>query len=210
MTTVSTFVMLMASFNPVLTSRTAASLAVLLRGAVLGLRARTVTACLVAAWPWVKKDWRAYENVLRRAKIHMLALARILFALVLRLVPAQAPIYLAIDESLVRRWGPHVPAVGMHRDPVQSSHGRNAVNPGHKWVVLSVVVRLPYVNRALALPVLSLLYTPPQQPKRYRTEPLYRRTPHRGRTGAAAGAAGHALGARAALYCGRRRCLRHA
>jgi len=175
MTTVSTFVMLMASFNPALTARTAASLAVLLRGAVLGSRARTVTACLLAAWPWVKKDWQAYESVLRRGKINMLWLARIMFAMVLRLLPEEAPIYLAIDETLVRRWGPHVPAVGMHRDAVQSSHGRNAVNPGHKWVVLSVVVRLPYVNRAVALPVLSLLYTPRQQPKRNHTVPLYRR-----------------------------------
>lgn len=175
MNTVSTFVMLMASFDPALTARTAASLAVLLRGAVLGPRARTVTACLLAAWPWVKKDWQAYENVLRRAQINMLWLARILFTLVLRLVPARAPIYLAIDESLVRRWGPHVPAVGMHRDPVQSSHGRNAVNPGHKWVTLSVVVRLSYMQRPVALPILSALYTPAQQPKRNRTEPLYRR-----------------------------------
>jgi len=175
MTTVSTFVMLMASFDPVLTTRTAASLAVLLRGAVLGPRARTVTACLVAAWPWVKKDWQAYENVLRRAKINMLALARILFALVLRLVPAQGAVCLAIDESLVRRWGPRVPAVGMHRDPVQSSHGRNAMSPGHKWVTLSVVVNLPYMQRPVALPILSALYTPLQQAKRNRTEPLYRR-----------------------------------
>ncbi|MCK4374935.1 MAG: transposase [Candidatus Brocadiae bacterium] len=175
MATVCTFVMLLASFDQVLTTRTAASLAVLLRGAVLSPRARTVTACLVAAWPWVKKDWQAYENVLRRARINMLWLARILFALVLRLLPAQAPIYLAVDESLVRRWGPYVPAVGMHRDPVQSSHGRNAVNPGHKWVVLSVVMRLPYMNRPVALPILSALYTPPHPPKRNRTEPLYRR-----------------------------------
>ena len=40
MDTVSTFVALMASFDPALTTRTAASLAVLLRGAVLGPRAR--------------------------------------------------------------------------------------------------------------------------------------------------------------------------
>jgi len=102
--TVSTLVTLMASFNPALTARTAESLAVLLRGAVLSPRARTVTACLVAAWPWVTKGWQAYENVLRRAQINMLALSRILFALVLRLLPAQAPICLAVDESLVRRW----------------------------------------------------------------------------------------------------------
>lgn len=175
MTTVSTFVMLMASFDPALTVRTAASLAVLLRGAVLSPRARTVTACLVAAWPWVKKGWQAYENVLRRAQINMLPLSRILFALALRLAPEGTPLYLAVDESLVRRWGPLVPAVGMHRDPVQSSHGRNAVNPGHKWVVLSVVVRLPYMSGPVALPILSALYTPPHPPKRNRTRPLYRR-----------------------------------
>jgi hypothetical protein len=165
----------MASFNPALIARTAASMAVLLRGAVLSPGARTVTACLLAAWPWVKKDWRAYENVLRRARINMLWLGRIMFGLALRLVPQRGPIYLAIDETLVRRWGPYVPAVGMHRDPVQSSHGRNAVNPGHKWVTLSVLVRLPYVQRAMALPILSALYTPQEQPKRNRTERLYRR-----------------------------------
>jgi len=128
----------------------------------------------MAAWPWVKKDWQAYENVLRRAQINMLPLSRVLFALVLRLLPAQAPIYLAVDESLVRRWGPRVPAVGMHRDPVQSCHGRNAVNPGHKWVVLSVGVRLPYMNRPVALPTLSALYSPPHPPKRNRTGLWYK------------------------------------
>jgi len=175
MGTVSTLVMLMASFNPALTAQTAASLAVLLRGAVLSQRDRTVTACLVAAWPWVKKGWQAYENVLRRARINMLWLARILFGLALRLAPEGAPTYLAIDQSLVRRWGPYVPAVGMHRDPVQSSHGRNAPSPGHKWVVLSVLVRLPDMSGPVALPILSALYTPPRPPKRNRTPSLYRR-----------------------------------
>ncbi len=175
MDTVSTFLMLMASFNVALTTRTADRLVVLVRGAVLSHRARTVTGCLVAAWPWREKGWQAYENVLRRAKINMLRLARILFALALRLVPEKAPIYMAIDETFVPRWGPFVPAVGMHRDPVQSSRGRTVVGPGHMWVGLSVVVSLPYMNRPVALPVLSALYTPPDPPKRNHTSPLYRR-----------------------------------
>lgn len=175
MTTVSTFVMLIASFNPALTAPTAANLAVLLRGAVLAPKARTVTGCLMAAWPWVKKDWQAYGNVLRRAKINPLVLGRILFNLALRLVPAEAPICLAIDESLVRRWGPCVPAVGMHRDGVRSSHGRNIVNPGHKWVVLSILVKLSCMDHYVALPILSALYTTPRPAKRNRTQPLYRR-----------------------------------
>lgn len=175
MNTVSTFVMLMTSFNAALTTRTAASMAVLLRGAVLNPRARTVTGCLRAAWPWVKKGWQAYGNLLRRAEFRMLSLARILFGLILRLIPENAPIYLSIDESLVRRWGPYVPAVGMHRDPVRSSHGRNAPNPGHKWVVLSVVVGLSYMRRPVALPILCVLYTPPGVPKRNRRRHIYRR-----------------------------------
>ena len=175
MDTVSTLVMLMASFNPALTSRTAESLAVLMRGAVLSRGERTVTACLLAAWPWVRKGWQAYENVLRRARIRMLTMGRILFCLALRLTDPQEPLYLALDEHLVRRWGPYVPAVGLHRDPVRSSHGRNAPCPGHKWVVVSLLVRLPYMNRPVALPILSALYTPANRPKRNRTEPLYRR-----------------------------------
>jgi len=173
--TVSTFVMLMASFDSVLSAPTAENLAVLLRGAVLARKARTITGCLMAAWPWVKKDWQAYGNVLRRSQINPLLLARILFHLVLRLVPADAPLCLAIDESLVRRWGPCVPAVGMHRDGVRSSHGRNIVNPGHKWVVLSVLVKFAFMERHMALPILSALYTTPQPAKRNRTQPLYRR-----------------------------------
>ena len=175
MDTVSTLVMLMASFDAALTSRTAASMAVLLRGAVLSPRERTVTACLVAAWPWVGKSWQAYGNVLRRAKINMLTLGRILFALALRLVPDGQPLCLALDDHLVRRWGPYVPAVGMHRDPVRSSHGRNAPSPGHRWVVLSLVVRLPCMSRPVALPILSALYSPPSVPRRNRRGPIYRR-----------------------------------
>lgn len=175
MDTVSTLVGLMASFNPALTSCTAASLAVLLRGAVLSTRERTVTACLVAAWPWVRKSWQAYENVLRRARFCMLEMARILFGLALRLAEEAEPVRLVVDEHLVRRWGPYVPAVGMHRDPVRSSHRRNAPSPGHKWVVLSVVVRLPFMGGPVALPLLSALYTPPSVPRRNRRGPLYRR-----------------------------------
>jgi len=96
-------VALMASFNPVLTSRTAANLAVLARGALLTTGPRTVTSCLLAAWPWVEKHWSAYGNVLRGARFDSRSLARILFAIILRLVPPRAPIMLAVDESLVRR-----------------------------------------------------------------------------------------------------------
>lgn len=175
MSKVSTFVRLIASFNRVLTKPTAENLAVLARGAVLSPKARTVAACLRAAWPWVKKGWQAYGNVLRRSKISPLALARILFGLLLRVVPEKAPICLAIDETLVRRWGPYVPGLGMHRDAVRSSQRRTVISPGHKWVVLSVVVWFSFMDGPIALPLLMALYTSPKPPKRNCREPLYRR-----------------------------------
>lgn len=172
---VSTIVACLASFAPALTAPTVENLGVLLRGALLATGPRTVTGCLAAAWPWVTKHWSAYENVFRRARLSLLVLARTLFRLALTLVPPEAVILLVIDESLVRRYGPYVPGVGMHRDSVRSSRGRNQVTPGHKWVTVAVVVRLPFMERPVALPVLSVLYTASKQAKRNRREPLHRR-----------------------------------
>jgi hypothetical protein len=94
---------------------------------------------------------------------------------VVTLVPEEEPIELVVDETLVRRYGPRVVGVGIHRDPVLSSRQRKTMSPGHKWVVLSVVVRLPFVRRALALPVVSVLYMTPKQAARNRAETPYRR-----------------------------------
>jgi len=172
---VCTIVALLASFTPALTARTLENLGVLLRGALLATGQRTVTACLVAAWPWVSKHWSAYENVFRRARLNLSVLARTLCRMALALVPSDVPILLVIDESLVRRYGPYVPAVGMHRDAVRSSRGRHQATPGHKWVVLGVVVRLPFMERPVALPVFSVLYTSAKLAKRNRRGPLHRR-----------------------------------
>ena len=170
---------LFASLAPTLTAPTLQNLGVLVRGAILAVGSRTVTACLAAAWPWATKHWSAYENVARRARLPMLAMARWLFRLILALIPKKAVIELATDETLARRFGPHVIGIGMHRDAVASSHGRHAVSPGHKWVSLAMVVRLPFCTRPFALPVLSVLYCTRKQAKRNRAKRLYRahRTP---------------------------------
>ena len=151
----------------------------LLRGAILAFGSRTVTACLVAAWPWVGKHFSAYENVGRRARLPMLALARGLFRLILFLVPKKAVIELATDDTLARRFGRRVVGIGLHRDAVASSHSHRVLSPGHKWVTLAVVVRLPFCSRPFALPILSVLYCTRKPAKRSRARRLYRahRTP---------------------------------
>jgi hypothetical protein len=177
--TVSTLLGVFASCTPDLTVRTAANLAVLLRGAVLAAGSRTVTACLVAAWPWVARHWSVYENVGRRARLPMLAMARRLFLLILLLIPPNAVVELATDDTLARRFGLHVVGIGLHRDAVASSHAYRVLSPGHKWVTLAVVVRLPFCSRPFALPILSVLYCARKLTKRSRAKRLYRahRTP---------------------------------
>ena len=97
---VSTIVGLLASFGPALTARTAENLAVLLRGALLAHGPRTVTGCLVAAWPWVTKHWSAYANVARRPRLNLPTLARVLFRLVVDLVPLDAVIdFIYLDPA---------------------------------------------------------------------------------------------------------------
>jgi hypothetical protein len=49
---------------------------------------------------------------------------------------------------------------GRHRDGVRSTHSYTAYRWGHKWVVVSVLVKLPIATRPLALPVLAALYRP--------------------------------------------------
>ena len=175
METVPTIVGLLASWAPVLTGPTFANLAVLLRGAVLASGPRTVTGCLAAAWPWVTKHWSAYENVARRARLPMLVMARVLFGLVLALLPADAVIEWVVDDTLVRRYGPWVVGVGMHRDAVRSSQRRVAVSPGHKWVALAVVVRLPFLRCAVAFPLLCVAYSTRKHARRNRAKRLYRK-----------------------------------
>jgi len=177
--TVSTLLGVFASCAPGLTGPTFRNLAVLLRGAILAVGSRTVTACLVAAWPWVGRHWSVYENVGRRARLPMLAMARGLFRLILLLVPKKAAIELATDDTLARRFGRRVVGIGLHRDAVASSHSHRVLSPGHKWVTLAVVVCLPFCSRPFALPILSVLYCTRKQAKRSRAKRLYRthRTP---------------------------------
>ncbi len=51
MAEVSTLMALFASFNVTMTARTAESMGVLLRGAILAVGPRTATGCVAAAWP---------------------------------------------------------------------------------------------------------------------------------------------------------------
>lgn len=75
-------------------------------------------------------------------------LARLVVAV---LVPDGAPITVAVDDTLFRRRGPKVHAASWFHDG--SAQGKQQVGFGNNWVIAAVVVRLPVLDRPLALPV---------------------------------------------------------
>src|SRR5664279_28480 len=64
-------------------------------------------------------------------------------------------ILLAIDETLTRRRGPKVFAASWWHDG--SAAGAAKIGYGNSWVVLAIVVTLPFCRRPIALPILFAL-----------------------------------------------------
>jgi hypothetical protein len=62
-----------------------------------------------------------------------------------------------IDETLERRWGPQIRKRGHDRESALSSHEHAVSSPGLRWIVLAVVVTLPWTQPRWALPLLCTL-----------------------------------------------------
>ena len=77
-----------------------------------------------------------------------------------RLLPflGTGALQIVVDDTLAPKKGPHVFGIGSHLDAVRSTRQRKVFCFGHCWVVLSVLVRVPFSHRAWALPVLFRLY----------------------------------------------------
>jgi hypothetical protein len=82
------------------------------------------------------------------------------FALLLPLL-GEGLILLGVDDTLARKRGLKVYGVGMHHDPLLSTRKTAITNWGHCWVVLGVLLKLPFCgDRWFCLPVLFRLYVP--------------------------------------------------
>jgi len=75
--------------------------------------------------------------------------------IVTSLLPAGTPITVAVDDTLFRRRGKKVHAVGWFHDG--SAAGQVTLGFGNNWVVMAIVVTLPFLSRPVALPVLAAL-----------------------------------------------------
>jgi hypothetical protein len=65
---------------------------------------------------------------------------------------------LVIDDTLCPKKGPKVFGIGTHIDAVRSTRKHKVFCFGHCWVVLAVLVQVPFSTRTWALPLLFRLY----------------------------------------------------
>ena len=76
-----------------------------------------------------------------------------------RFIAEREPVTVAIDDTLLQRWGRKVYGCFYHHDATANSE-KAAVAWGNNWVVVGICVRLPMLDRTVCLPVLFRLWQP--------------------------------------------------
>jgi hypothetical protein len=82
-----------------------------------------------------------------------LAVARLI---VDRLLDADAPITVVVDDTLFRRWGKKVHHAFWTHDG--AAQGPAKLGRGNRWVIVGIVVRLPFCSHPVCLPILFRLW----------------------------------------------------
>ena len=152
----------LSTFQPAFSTPTYHRFLVLWLGAILTTGRRTITNILRIVRPHAQGDVSSYHRVLLQRRWSTWELARRLLTFLLTYVVPTGPVLLAGDDTVAERPGPKVFGKGRHRDGVRSTHSYTAYRWGHKWVVLSVLVKFPFAIRPWALPVLVGLYRGPE------------------------------------------------
>jgi hypothetical protein len=151
------------TFRPLFTAPTWGKFMTLLTGTLLAQGRRTVAAALRHTGNGMAGNWSSFHQVLNRARWSPLAVSRQLLLLIVeRFVPAGASVDLVIDETLERRWGSKISKRGHYRDSALSSRKQSVSSPGLRWIVMAVVVTLPWTKQRWALPFLCVLAMTPE------------------------------------------------
>ena len=157
---------ILAAFAPLFSRRVWSHAQSLLLGAILTPGARTVTTALRVMGRAMEHRFTNDHRVLNRATWSALQASRMLLGwLVARLGPPGAPMVLGADDTVERRSGRQITAKGCSRDAVRSTKKHVIRCVGLKWVVMMLVVPVPWARRVWALPFLTALCQPAEQGK---------------------------------------------
>jgi DDE superfamily endonuclease len=161
--------------RPALTEPGWRTLVVLFGGWLRTTDTHAVTEALVVTGVAGKRHHEAFHRFFSRGTWSPDAFGERLFRLLVGLLAADAPIRAVIDDTLAPKKGPHVFGIGSHLDAVRSTRRQRIFCFGHCWVVLAVLVSVPFARRTFALPLLLRLY-------RNKSECEKKRHPYRKKT----------------------------
>lgn len=163
---------LLAAFAPHFTRPTGQRFATLLAAAILTQGRHTVANLLRSLGTLAPGHRTDYQRVLSRSPWSGTRLGCALAGFIIAHLAPEGPVALVGDDTVDGHPGRHVYGKARHRDPVRSSHAYTAWKYGHRWVVLAILVQLPFARRPWALPVLVDLYRSEEDDRR-------RNRPHR-------------------------------
>src|SRR2546430_11723211 len=156
----------LAPFAPLFSPRVWCHAQFLLLVAMLSPGARTITTALRLMGLSAERRFTNDHRVLNRATWSARQGSRILLGLLITLlVPPGATIVFGADDTFERRSGRQIAAKGCYRDAVRSTKKHVIRCFGLKWVVMMLLVPVPWAQRVWALPFLTALCRPAEQGK---------------------------------------------
>lgn len=167
------FIVLLQALSSTMTAPSFESFTTIACGWMLASR-RTITRMLLCVGESAEKHFSSYHRFFSSARWSLDQLGLATFALIEPWI--KTDVMLALDDTLARKRGRKMFGVGMHHDPLISSRGHAVVNSGHSWVVLGVVVELPFrPGHYFCLPILFRLYLNKLNARKHRR--VYRTRP---------------------------------
>lgn len=128
-------------------------------GWLLCLNKKTITGIIRAAGIEAIKSHDAYQNLFSKAKWEMDILWKILFLIVCKMaLRVGGKILLVGDDTIAKHFGKKIWGAGFYRDAVRSSKKFPAYCWGLNWVVLCVIIPVPFLkDKYIALPIMARL-----------------------------------------------------
>jgi hypothetical protein len=153
----SSFLGVLEAFRIVLTSPSYANMVVVACGWVLTQGPHAVTEALVRTGVAGRRHHEAFHRFFSRGTWEP---DRMGFWMFQRLEPflKDGTLRVVLDDTLAPKKGPRVFGIGNHLDAVRSTRRHKVFCFGHCWVVLAILVRMPFSDRTWALPVLFRLH----------------------------------------------------
>jgi hypothetical protein len=156
----SSFQALLISFQPIFTEPTFRTFSTLVTGWVVSVRHRYVTELIYGGDQVGVGHWSRFHRFFSHYVWSLDDLCIILTRMLLAAFVPHGLVPLAVDDTLCRKRGLNLFGAGMHHDPLISSKAVKLVSWGHNWVVLCLIVRLPFwaPTKVFALPIGFRLY----------------------------------------------------